>query len=285
MRIKLVTFSDGSYALRAAGRRLVKEADSTGWFDYPSEHWTVETLRSKMPDFFNEHEKFIADHPKGYGLWIWKPAILTYLIDNLEEGEMVLLLDAGCQLNSNHNSLIRFREYIDMCRTSDLLAMQLSDNSFGFDRLTDAAWTKLSVLNSLDPNSVFRNTNQIQSGIIFAVKSEKSQLVAKKWMNACVDSEYSFLIDPQGNEFQTEGFKQHRWEQSILSLILKSESIQPLVDETYFYPNWSKGLNFPIWAMRNRSGGNAYRRNLLDLLKIAIAKIEREAQAFNIKIR
>ena len=59
MRIKMVTFSDGSYALRAAGRRLAKQADSTGWFQNPSEHWTVETLRTKVPDFYSRHKKFI----------------------------------------------------------------------------------------------------------------------------------------------------------------------------------------------------------------------------------
>ena len=280
MKIKLVTFSDGSYAFRAAGRRLVKEADSTGWFDHPSEHWTVETLRSKMPEFFTEHEKFILDHPRGYGLWIWKPAILSYLIDQLKDGEMVLLLDAGCQLNSNHKSKYRFLQYLDICRTSDLLVMQLADNSFGFEELTDAAWTKLSVLNSLDSHSIFRNTNQIQSGIIFAIKSEKSQRIAKKWLDSCVDSNYSFLVDPQASESQTNEFRQHRWEQSILSLIVKSEGVQPVLDETYFYPNWSEGLNFPIWAMRNRSGGNAFRRNFLDILKIITARVERLVLTF-----
>jgi hypothetical protein len=275
MRIKLVTFSDGSKAFRAAGRRLVAEADSTGWFSSPSEHWTIETLRSRIPEFYAEHEKFIVDHPKGYGLWIWKPAILSHLIDLLEDGEMVLLLDAGCQFNCNQNSWLRFQQYIDLCTTSDLLVMQLADGSFGFDNLTDAAWTKLSVLNSLDPQSIFRNTNQIQSGIIFATKSEKSQRVAKKWLRSCLDSDYSFLLDPLDTDPQPDKFVQHRWEQSILSLIVKSEGIQPLVDETYFYPNWNEGLDFPIWAMRNRSGGNAFRRNFLDILRLLAARVER----------
>jgi hypothetical protein len=276
MKIKLVTFSDGSYALRAAGRRLVKEADSTGWFTKPSEHWTVETLRAKMPDFYAQHESFIQRHRKGYGLWIWKPAILSYLIDRLEDGEMILLLDAGCQLNSNHNSSRRFQQYIETCAASDLLVMQLADNSLGFQNLTDAAWTKLSVLNSLDPFSDFRGSNQIQSGIIFAIRSDKSQRIASRWLNYCVTSEYSFLTDPLDAEPQLEEFREHRWEQSILSLVAKSEGVTPLVDETYFYPDWSEGLMFPIWAMRNRSGGNAFRRNFFDILKILFARAERK---------
>jgi hypothetical protein len=274
MRIKLVTFSDGSFALRAAGRRLVKQADSTGWFDHQSEHWTAETLLTKMPDFYSTHQKFIEAHQKGFGLWVWKPAILSYLIENLEDDEMVLLLDAGCQLNSNEDSRLRFQQYIEICKGTDLVAMQLADNSFGHEDLTDAAWTKLSVLNSLDPLLIYRKSNQIQSGIIFAIKSEKSQRIAKKWLNYCVDSNYSFLVGPSDTDSQSSEFKEHRYEQSIFSLIVKSERVLPLEDETWFSPDWTKGLSYPIWAMRNRSGGDVFRRNIFDKFKFFATKIE-----------
>jgi hypothetical protein len=276
MKVKLVTFSDGSRGLRAAGKRLVKQADATGWFDYPSEHWTLNTLRSKLPEFVVEHQEFMKTHARGLGLWIWKPAILSYLVERLEKDEAILLLDAGCQLNQTDDSEQRFKEYLDLCAAQGMLLMQLSDHSFGFNNLTDAAWTKRSVLNELDPFSNFRNTNQIQSGIIFATKSIQSETVSKKWLDYCVKSNYSYLLDPSEGEGQPGEFRQHRWEQSIISLIVKSEGIVPLVDETYFYPNWSEGLNFPIWAMRNRSGGDAHRRNYRDLLAILSAKIERK---------
>jgi len=130
-------------------------------------------------------------------------------------------------------------------------------------------------LNLLDPLEVFRNTNQIQSGIIFAVKSEKSQRVAKKWFDYCVYSNNSLLADPTSSDSQLDEFRGHRHGQSILSLIAKSEGVIPLEDETWFAPDWNAGLRFPIWAMRNRTGGNAFRRNPLDILKLLIARVER----------
>ena len=275
MRIRLVTFADGSFGLRAAGRRLVKQADASGWFSNPSEHWTLDTLRDKLPNFFAENEVFIKNHPKGLGLWVWKPAILSYLIENLDDDEMVLFLDSGCQINSTHESRIRFNEYLEKCQERELLLMQLNNESFGFKNTTEIAWTKSTALDLLDPFSVHRNSNQIQSGIIFAVKSEKSKRVASKWLDLCLASNHSLLIDPDDGEVQTSDFIQHRWEQSILSLILKSEGIVPILDETYFYPEWQKGLGFPIWTMRNRSGGDAFRRNVLDMILIVIARIER----------
>jgi hypothetical protein len=267
-RIKLVTFSDGSPAFRAAGRRLVNQADSTGWFDHPSEHWTFETLRTKVPDFYFKHHKFIREHQKGFGFWIWKPAILSYLLHHLEDDEIVLYLDSGCQLNSNEQSKLRFQQYIEICRDRDLLVMQLSDD------LTDAEWTKNSTLEALDPHKVFRDTNQVQATLMFAIKSEKSQQIAKKWLNHCTESKYSLLVDPSSSDYQTSEFKDHRHDQSIFSLVVKSEGIVPINDETWFSPNWEKGLNFPIWAMRNRTGGDVFRRNFLDLFKIFLAKVE-----------
>ena len=276
MKIRLITFSDGSFGLRAAGKRLVKQADKTGWFSYPSEHWTLDTLRDKLPEFTLKHENFMKSHPRGLGLWIWKSAILSYQIDQLKDNEMVLLLDAGCQLNSTEESTRRFREYIELCKSNEMLLMQIPKNSFGYENLSDAAWTKKSVLDLLDPFSNYRKTNQIQSGIIFATKSDKSQRVAKKWLDLCRESQYKFLVDPAPHEPQAPDFIQHRWEQSILSLLLKSEEIVPLLDETYFYPRWSDGAHFPIWAMRNRSGGDAFRRSAIDLIRLLLAKIERE---------
>ena len=268
MRIKLVTFSDGSYAMRAAGRRLVRQADSTGWFDHPSEHWTLDTLRTKVPDFYFKNHKFIIDHRKGFGYWIWKPAILSYLLDHLEDDEIVLYLDAGCQLNSNEDSKLRFQQYIEICRARDLLVVQLPDD------LPDAAWTKRSTLDALDPDKAFRNTGQIQSTLVFAIKSEKSQRVVEKWLTNCVDSNYSLVVDPSGDDLQNSGFKDHRHDQSILSLIVKSEDITPIEDETWFHPNWEEGYKFPIWTLRNRTGGNVVRRNFLDLIKIFFARVE-----------
>jgi hypothetical protein len=276
LKVKLVTFSDGSLGLRAAGKRLVRQADATGWFQYPSEHWTLKTLRAKMPEFMAEHESFMKNSTRGLGLWLWQPAILSYLVERLEEDEAILLLDAGCQLNRTRESDRRFKEYLNFCAANDMLLMQLADKSFGFNDLTDVAWTKRSVLDVLDPLSTFRHTNQIQSGIIFAIKSAKSEEVSKKWLDYCIKSQYSYLIDPSQGDPQSEAFNQHRFAQSILSLTAKSEGIVPLADETYFYPNWNDGLSFPIWAMRNRSGGDAYRRNFNDLLAILMAKFERK---------
>jgi hypothetical protein len=276
MKVKLVTFSDGSHGLRAAGKRLVKQADATGWFHYPSEHWTLKTLRTKMPEFAMVHQEFMKEHPKGLGLWIWQPAILSYLVSQLDEGEVVVLMDAGCQLNSTKESDLRFNEYLDLCRTNDMVLMQLNDNSFGFSDVTDAAWTKRSVLEVLDPASTIRLSNQVQSGIIFAAKSVRSEEVIRKWVDYSLGYNYSYLLSPSESEPQSKEFIQHRWVQSIISLIVKSEGIVPLADETYFYPNWSDGLKFPIWAMRNRSGGDAYRRNFIDLFMLFLAKIERK---------
>jgi hypothetical protein len=88
------------------------------------------------------------------------------------------------------------------------------------------------------------------------------------------------LVDPSDEELQTSDFKEHRWEQSIFSLIVKSEKVSPLKDESWFHPNWAEGLHYPIWAVRNRSGGDVIRRNSFDIVKIFAARVERKILSF-----
>jgi len=58
-------------------------------------------------------------------------------------------------------------------------------------------------------------------------------------------------------------------------LVKADGNFSVIPDETYWGPNWHTGLGAPIWAMRNRSGGDAYRRNVVDLFWILIAKADR----------
>jgi hypothetical protein len=153
--------------------------------------------------------------------------------------------------------------------------MQIKDESFGYKKLTDSSWTKRETLENLDPHQLHRFTNQFQAGIILCVRSEKSLELAKKWVDKCSESNYKLLCGPSRDSIEDEEFQDHRYEQSILSPLYKEFGLSGLADETYFFPNWDLGKEFPIWAMRNRTGGDAFRRNFLDLLKISLGRLER----------
>jgi hypothetical protein len=273
--VKLISFSDGNFGLRSAGRRLVREGLNSDWFDHGCKHWTIKTLRQEMPEFINLHQSLMAETERGLGNWIWKPAILLHELQTASEGDFIVMLDAGCQLNVNSKSRSRFDEYLIHARQFGLTLVEIRKLSFGFENVTDQAWTKKETLDSLDPDGRYRSSNQIQSGVIIAFNSAKTREFVRGWYEMCFIDGYRLLTSPTLDSIQNPEFIEHRWEQSILSLLAKNQGLPPIPDETYWYPDWSNGFNYPIWTMRNRSGGNAFRRNVFDLSKIAIARFER----------
>ena len=150
--------------------------------------------------------------------------------------------------------------------------MQLQNGQFGIENLSDREWTKMETLQFLDPSGLLRETGQIQSGIIFLKNSLETQSFVESWLQHCLQDDFRYLRSDQ-NRVDGKGHN-HRWEQSILSLMVKSSKFKYIPDETYFAPNWNSGLGYPIWAMRNRSGGDAYRRNSRDQLLLAAGRIE-----------
>lgn len=273
-KVHFVTFADGTKAFRAAGRRLCRQADDTGLFAGKAECWSLARLNEANPEFISTHRDYLSANPKGMGNYIWKPMVLLEALNSVNQGDIVLMLDSGCQFNINEDSIQRFCEYLEMTKLHQALFMQINDNSFGFTDLTDNAWTKNFTLNALDKDSVNRMTNQIQSGIIFMVSNKETKDFVNEWYQNCWKDNYALLTSPIAGECENPTFIGHRWEQSILSLMVKSRSFKYIPDETYWFPTWYLGRRFPIWAMRNRTGGDAARRSFFDKLKFFTARVE-----------
>jgi hypothetical protein len=191
-------------------------------------------------------------------------------------GETILMLDAGCQLNFNSDSRNRLEYYREIAMEHSGLFMQLQNGQFGIENLSDGMWTKEETLKLLDPLHQFRDSGQIQSGIIFLKNNLETQSFVESWLQNCLMGDFRYLsYDPMQANEKVLG---HRWEQSILSLMVKNTNFKYIPDETFFAPDWNTGHDYPIWAMRNRSGGDAYRRNSRDLLMLAGGRIENLVQ-------
>lgn len=273
VKIHFHTFGDGTFGIRMASKRLSRQAKWSNLFT-TQKSWDLRTLVAVKPEF-KKNSNFILNNSKGLGYWLWKPYVLRAALDSANEGEVVVLLDAGCQLNLNPESLDRFNEYVQMVQGSGSIFMQLRDGDFGISTLSEQSWTKNKTLEYLDPQRIHRHSNQIQSGIIFVVKNSRTSDLVDKWIELTEKDNYSLLLSPTNLIEESIFFVEHRWEQSILSLLVKSQGFNHIHDETYFGPSWENGYSFPVWATRNRSGGDAIRRNLVDLAFLFVAKIER----------
>jgi len=167
------------------------------------------------------------------------------------------------------------KDYLAVVKSTGFLFNQIKEGSFGVEDLSEKCWSKKSSVEYFNLDAKLLSSTQIQSGVIMIANTQAGRSFVSRWYENCVKDGYKFLVDPDFAESQHPGFVSHRYAQSILSMMVKKESLRCLIDETYWFPNWKAGENFPIWTMRNRSGGDAFRRNWFDLFQIGFAKFER----------
>ena len=273
----LITFADGSLSIKAAGRRLSRQAKASGLFE-SVRCWNLESIKQRDKNFHELINPYVNSNPQGLGNWVWKPKVLLMRMLEIPLDEVLVMLDAGCQLNLNPLAENRWEEYLELVGLHQGLFMQLQNGQFGLDDLSDNAWTKIEVLDLLDRDEKLRHSGQIQSGIILIKNTRENQGFVEDWLATCMHDSFS-LLRSETKDSRAQ-YISHRWEQSILSLKVKQRAFAYIPDETYFAPNWQSGKSYPIWAMRNRTGGDAYRRNKLDLFLIALSRLERKVRSY-----
>jgi len=84
-----ISYSDERYAksLENLGKTSLKIGKSDEFIPY-KEEWL------KTTDFWKKNA-FILGRPRGAGYWIWKPYIILEAFEKLEDGDVVLYSDAG----------------------------------------------------------------------------------------------------------------------------------------------------------------------------------------------
>lgn len=188
--------------------------------------------------FWSQHSSFISKNKRGFGYWIWKPYIIQQQLKKLKENEILVYVDAGCELNGF--GLPRFREYIDMVKSNPgLLTFELAHPEHYF--------TKHSLIQFLDAEEVC-NSKQLLAGIIIMRKCKHVVNMINMWYHiACTN--YDFIDDSKAS-FIHPKFLEHRHDQSIFSLLCKLNGSTIITDETWF-EDWNQSKQFPILATRN----------------------------------
>lgn len=90
-----VTFGGGP-PWREGVQRLTAQARRLGLFRRVHSFDDL-NVRAQVPAL-EPHWPFISSHPRGFGYWIWKPAIVTAIMDQADPPDVVCYLDSGCEL-------------------------------------------------------------------------------------------------------------------------------------------------------------------------------------------
>ena len=244
-RCHFVSFGDGRKGYGSAMKRLKKEVLR---LDPNAQVWLFD--KSKIDDEIEGLDRsftdFVGAHPRGFGLWVWKPWVVLEVMKKAKEGDIVFYLDAGCTVHTSPKSRLRYQWYLDHIQEHGNLFFQHEFREFN--------WTKLEVVEHFQLSDHDRESGQVWSGIHGHLVNSESRRIVQQWLEACTLDSGRLLKDVERTVNQDERFVEHRHDQSVFSCLIKREGISVVPDENFHYPNWNRdGDDFPFWATRKIS--------------------------------
>jgi hypothetical protein len=190
-------------------------------------------------EYWNLHGEFIEKSRRGYGNCIWKPYIIKKLMNELNDGDLLIYLDCGCTVNNMGKE--RLMEYVDMIDKSPYGMI-----SHHMLHLPEIKYSKKKLVDYISPTTEMMEDGQFVAGIQMMRKNTHTIHLVDEWYRiACMHEMIDDVIDTDENA----RFIDHRHDQSIYSLLVKKYGTVSIPDETYF-ENWSMGLKFPFLATR-----------------------------------
>jgi hypothetical protein len=202
MAIHFVSFADTGY--RGTLERIKQEAMGSGFFDFVH----ILTEMDLDSSFLHRNENFIKNNKRGYGYWIWKPQVCLQIFDKMNDGDILVYADAGCTISKQGKA--NFDSYINMCRSTGSVNFIM--------RFKEKHWCRGDLFNHLLAHK-FSDTGQIHATTFMLLKNEKNVNVVKEWLSTC--EIYPLVDDSKSKHPNYLGFKEHRHDQAIFSLLRK----------------------------------------------------------------
>jgi hypothetical protein len=246
--LALLTFGCGGQTFRDASARLKQQAENSNWFDRI--YALTDTIdHPAITDLQREHGAFIADNPRGFGNWIWKPFLVNWVLADLPENAILFYCDAGCELSRFGGR--EFGRYLSIVERHSGLFFKLIFNEID--------WCKADLLEKFERRlPSIRSRCQSRATFFFIKNTIKMRVMCQEWLSICCEDSYHYLDDSKSYSEEMPTFVEHRHDQAILSLLVKSARMKtiwaPDVEALKYYEANSTILGFPVHSRRNKSG-------------------------------
>lgn len=188
---------------------------------------------------FYQKNKYILDQQRGNGLWLWKPFIILETFKNIENGDIVIYSDAGLSVIDNLTPL-----YLLAQNEQNLGRIVFKLPAVGVPHHKIKAWTRRDAfVLTISDEEKYWNADMTNGAVSVWVKNDKNIEFISRWLR--------FLRDPRiimdgtnmcGKPNFPE-FRDHRHDQSVLSLLIVKENMELYRDPTQ-YGNSEKELFF-----------------------------------------
>ncbi len=239
IKCHLVSFADGAFLNRA--QRFRQEAVVSGLFDSIS----IYKYEDLLPAYKIKHGNFIVQNKRGFGYWIWKPQCILQTLDKIEQGDLVVYMDVGFEINTAGNG--RMLEYFKIAQQNKFKMLAFSNTH------TEYRWTKMDLAKRLgiEADSNYFLTSQLAAGFFVFQYTQDNYVLITQWRDLAVENNYHYSSDATSVLNNHTEFVEHRHDASIFSLLRKLRGTEISHYEVQSYPNFEKlKPSLPAWASR-----------------------------------
>lgn len=226
-RIYFCTFADSS--CMPSLKRIKRQARKMGVFEdiYVFTEKNIPNYAIKrVQDIIN-----ITGTKRGYGYWSWKPALIKDALLRINDNDVLLYCDAGCNLNVKGKEKLSF--YIEKAIENDIVATRL------LSQYTDYAWTKMDTIEHFKDKIVYNGNKdpleaaQLQGGTIFLKKNSYTLGLIDEWDKLMNIENIHYYDDTPSITPNHPTFHENRHDQSLFSLLLKSYHYYAISEENF----------------------------------------------------
>ena len=201
MRIVLTNLSNKLF--ENSRFRLNESARKFGITDIRS--YDFDELKSTA--FYRDNRE-IFELPKGIGYWLWKPYIIMETMKTLSDGDIVIYSDCGIEIENKLETLI------SVC--SEVQPVLL----FGNGNFTNSKWTKRDCFILMDcDNELFWKGAHCDAAFSLFKKNGMVLQFLSEWLEYARDKRILTDLKNTCGKNNLPDFTEHRWDQSILSLL------------------------------------------------------------------
>lgn len=240
---KKVILAFGNERFKESRDRILKEAQNLMKDDHTNktifDNFVVENESIEKEDGFNKMMKQIPEKwgsGRGYYWYMWKPYIIYKTLCKLNEGDILFYCDAGMKIHNNNLTRKRFNNMFKLvsdrkeCPTGIATFITTGPAKDRFEYMYNTVYV-FEFFNVLNDQKI-THTQQCQAGVSMFFKCKESMEIVEKWYNLIVTNPELFVGDvrvfPNTKRTQMNGFRDHRQDQSIWSIITKLNNVNIL---------------------------------------------------------
>lgn len=215
--ITLLNYADSNF--RQAQRKNSRTGRRVGKFDSILQYGPKD-----IDAVFRKTHAHILSSERGGGYWLWKPYFVYQTLHKLSHGDWLFYCDAGAYFTKPIAPLVKA-----------LAPYEQDVFPFGLPDHVERAWTRPEVLEAIAPGRAdIANTPQRLGCFHLWRCSEQSKSLAATWLNACCRTEWLTDRPVPPAEAENTGFREHRHDQSIFSILTKLRGLESFRDPSQY---------------------------------------------------